>query len=204
MKMETVTVQGVVDLREDAEAMVTAKEQGVFTTTSMEALFEKEMDLIIEVTGNEKVKKQLNELNTGNTDIMGSKSAALMMNLVDQGEELNQNLEAHIHEVNRLSDNLESFIADTVGNIQKTDEIVRYMNKVTNQTNILGLNASIEAARAGEAGRGFAVVAKEVQSLANNSDTLAEEINSILGKIKEDVEGTQAMVKDLKEAAGKA
>ncbi len=202
--METVEVQGVVDLREDAEAVITAKEHGVFTTSSMEALLDKEMDLIIEVTGNVQVNSQLRELNTGNTDIMGSKSAALMMNLVEQGEEMNQNLESHIREVNQLSENLESFIADTVGNIQRTDEIVRYMNKVTNQTNILGLNASIEAARAGEAGRGFAVVAKEVQSLANNSDTLAEEINSILRKIKEDVESTQSMVKDLKEAAGKA
>lgn len=199
--MQSVQVQGVVDLREDAEAMVTAKEHGVFATKSMESLFEKELDIVIEVTGNEKVKKKLEELNTGNVDIMCSKSAELMMNLVDQGEELNQNLESHIGEVNRLSVNLENFIAETVGNIQKTDEIVRYMNKVTNQTNILGLNASIEAARAGEAGRGFAVVAKEVQSLANNSDTLAEEINSILGKIKEDVENTQVMVRDLKDAA---
>jgi len=193
-----------VDLREDAEAMVTAKEHGIFTTAAMEALFDREMDLVIEVTGNEKVGQKLRELNTENIDIMCSKSAALMMNLVDQGEELNQNLEAHIQEVNQLSDNLENFIAETVGNIQKTDEIVRYMNKVTNQTNILGLNASIEAARAGESGRGFAVVAKEVQSLANNSDTLAEEINSILGKIKEDVQSTHAMVRDLKKAAQKA
>ncbi len=192
------------DLREDAEAMVTAKEHGIFTTAAMESLFDREMDLVIEVTGNEKVGQKLRELNTENIDIMCSKSAALMMNLVDQGEELNQNLEAHIQEVNQLSDNLENFIAETVGNIQKTDEIVRYMNKVTNQTNILGLNASIEAARAGESGRGFAVVAKEVQSLANNSDTLAEEINSILGKIKEDVQSTHAMVRDLKKAAQKA
>ena len=199
--MESVQVQGVVDLREDAEAIITAKDHGIFTTNAMEALFEKEMDLVIEVTGNEKVLQKISELNTGNVDIMCSKSAALMMNLVDQGEVLNQNLESHIQEVNHLSDNLENFIADTVGNIQKTDEIVRYMNKVANQTNILGLNASIEAARAGESGRGFAVVAKEVQSLANNNDTLAEEINSILGKIKEDVESTHAMVKDLKKAA---
>jgi len=202
--MQSVEVQGVVDLREDAEAMVTAKEHGIFTTAAMEALFDREMDLVIEVTGNEKVGQKLRELNTENIDIMCSKSAALMMNLVDQGEELNHNLEAHIQEVNQLSDNLENFIAETVGNIQKTDEIVRYMNKVTNQTNILGLNASIEAARAGESGRGFAVVAKEVQSLANNSDTLAEEINSILGKIKEDVQSTHAMVRDLKKAAQKA
>ena len=202
--MESVQVQGVVDLREDADAIVTAKDHGIFTTTEMEKLFEKEMDIVIEVTGNQKVEEKLHELNTENVDIMCSKSAALMMNLVDQGEELNENLESHINEVNRLSENLEDFIADTVGNIQKTDEIVRYMNKVTNQTNILGLNASIEAARAGESGRGFAVVAKEVQSLANNSDTLAKEINSILGKIKEDVESTHAMVKDLKKAAQNA
>lgn len=50
---------------------------------------------------------------------------------------------------------------------------------MSNQTNLLSLNASIEAARAGEAGRGFAVVASEIGNLANNSSTTAETIKNI-------------------------
>ncbi len=48
--------------------------------------------------------------------------------------------------------------------IEKSDQMISAVNKITNQIKILGLNANIEAARAGEHGRGFAVVASEVQN----------------------------------------
>ncbi|WP_010233551.1 methyl-accepting chemotaxis protein [Clostridium arbusti] len=66
---------------------------------------------------------------------------------------------------------------------ENTDEIVSFVKQVSNQTNLLGLNAAIEAARAGEAGRGFSVVAKEIRKLSNSSSESIKKIDSVLKEI---------------------
>ena len=62
--------------------------------------------------------------------------------------------------------------------------IVGVISGIAEQTNLLALNAAIEAARAGDAGLGFAVVADEVKSLAQESQTSAEHISSIIGNLQ--------------------
>lgn len=57
---------------------------------------------------------------------------------------------------------------------------VATIKNIADQTNLLALNAAIEAARAGEAGRGFAVVAEEVRKLAEESNTAAKEVESLI------------------------
>jgi twitching motility protein PilJ len=69
---------------------------------------------------------------------------------------------------------------------QEIGEIVGLISDITEQTNVLALNAAIQAASAGEAGRGFSVVAEEVQRLAERSAEATKQIEQLVKTIQSD------------------
>ena len=71
-------------------------------------------------------------------------------------------------------------------------EIVELISDITEQTNVLALNAAIQAASAGEAGRGFTVVAEEVQRLAERSGEATKQIEAIVKTIQADTQDAVA------------
>jgi twitching motility protein PilJ len=71
-------------------------------------------------------------------------------------------------------------------------EIVELISDITEQTNVLALNAAIQAASAGEAGRGFTVVAEEVQRLAERSGEATKQIEAIVKTIQSDTQDAVA------------
>lgn len=95
-------------------------------------------------------------------------------------------------------------VVTTMGEIstssQKVAEIIRLIDSIAFQTNILALNASVEAARAGEQGRGFAVVAGEVRSLASRSAEAAREIRTLIGESVEQVDSGSQLVEQAGDA----
>jgi len=97
---------------------------------------------------------------------------------------------------------------------QEIGEIVELISDITEQTNVLALNAAIQAASAGDAGRGFSVVAEEVQRLAERSAEATKQIGAIVKTIQADTQdavaamekSTQGVVEGAKlsDAAGQA
>jgi twitching motility protein PilJ len=90
-------------------------------------------------------------------------------------------------------DNIRDQIQETSKRIKRLGEssqeigsIVELINDISEQTNILALNASIQAASAGEAGRGFAVVADEVQRLAERASRATKRIEGLVHTIQSD------------------
>lgn len=128
------------------------------------------------------------------------------------GISVNQSLENH-DQLLAMSDNLQEAIQDASGvteklageaqelsaigemltkhsnelnkNVRETDDMLKVIQKITDQTNLLGLNASIEASRVGEMGKGFGVVAEEIRKLAENSSESLQRIESILGTLRD-------------------
>ncbi|WP_312199147.1 methyl-accepting chemotaxis protein [Anaerospora hongkongensis] len=93
-----------------------------------------------------------------------------------------EELAAGAQQLTSVSKELSKLGEELAATIRHTDEIVAFIRNISQQTNLLGLNAAIESARVGEAGRGFSVVAEEVRKLAAVSAESVKNINTSLQK----------------------
>jgi methyl-accepting chemotaxis protein len=155
---------------------------------------------------------QANETDSAAKDV--EKMGEMIQHMVESAAQLNQNaanMERAGREATEIigelneSNNKTIDAVERIGKQTKTTndsaqqikQAVSLISSIAEETNLLSLNASIEAARAGEQGRGFAVVASQIQKLAEQSNSSAQQIEGIIAELLVDSEKTVEIMEDV-------
>lgn len=119
--------------------------------------------------------------------IIGDKSLIMVKDLQNKSDKTEKMVNELFNDINMLTDS-----------ISEIGKVMELINEISEQTNLLSLNASIEAMRAGENGMGFAVVAEEVRILADQSRNSANNVQKIIDSVYEKSQNAINIIKETK------
>nr|WP_223466305.1 methyl-accepting chemotaxis protein [Pseudomonas sp. GL-RE-26] len=110
-----------------------------------------------------------------------------------------------IRHIENMSDEIgvaATAVGELAHQVASIDQVLAVIRGISEQTNLLALNAAIEAARAGDMGRGFAVVADEVRTLARRTQSSTDEIQQMIGSLKQGAENAVSSMHSGQAATG--
>jgi twitching motility protein PilJ len=176
----------------DAAAQVTAATQGARETASrLLGAAEYQMREIRETTDSMLgMARTMTDMSTSTAQSAGV--ARTSVDAANRGHAAVRNSIAGMNDIRAQIQETSKRIKRLGESSQEIGEIVELISDITEQTNVLALNAAIQAAAAGEAGRGFSVVAEEVQRLAERSAGATKQIAAIVRTIQADTQETVA------------
>jgi len=143
-----------------------------------------------EIQGTGKAVAQMTQTMTEVSKSAGdsAKVAETSLHAAEKGAQAVQNAIRGMNDIREQIQETSKRIKRLGESSQEIGEIVQLISDITEQTNVLALNAAIQAASAGEAGRGFTVVAEEVQRLAERSAEATKHISAIVKSIQRDTQ----------------
>lgn len=173
-------------LKSDAESIKISSKENVININNVSDNMKKQMALMQQTkeyahkvsNSTQKIAEKaesIKKMETKNIDTLrlSYENLETLIKKIEQTANSNLNTNRKIISLNDKTHLIESI----------TDEVA----KISENTNLLSLNASIEAARAGEYGKGFAVVAEEIRKLAENSKVQAKRIENIINEVKQEI-----------------
>lgn len=136
-------------------------------------------------SASEEISNSTNQIVNTNSDLYMaingiSDDVRLLNQNTKKDSEIIKSIENENNEMIAFSNDMDQSVQDLITVMNKVNESVKVINKISDQTKLLALNAAIEAARAGAAGKGFSVVAEEIRSLAESTKDLTSNIDSLL------------------------